>query len=843
MLRISVFLFYAIVFFGTVFSGRTQNLDGENMMALAQTTLSDSIVRNGRAHLFSGALLNPFLGRKHAWVLLLPPGYYDNPTREYPVLYFIHGTTSGSTGSGTLPSALYLFNQMQAGNGLPFIVAWPSVGPNNMIGPMEKFFFQTFMPYVENRFRISRHPEHTAITGHSMGGRVATMSALKHPEKFAAFYQHGNAASVIDNSGKPTSHYNAYLHEVRAAMEDGFQDLRPDSTLIVRDGNVSNNGDDWRNLYFISQFMQVYPDTLEPPCPHTPSCIWEQAGNRILPWLDRQWIPVLRSESQNSTFVGEEGISDTVFFRLDKAPTASVEVLVQVPAGLSASSGSLTFTTQDWNQPKALVLQGVDDNLANGERWEVVRFSIVSGDARFHRRRMFNLRVLVTDNETPSRISFGRIGKLTNPPFRSHSSGYNVAEQANLESRSFVWGDTLVHSKRQNVTLALHLSNPHPQQSTKVRVILDSLRLGQSSPFTPYFAGPEDLNGFTDTLVIFPPGTRLKEIILPPTIDARNEGTEIAQFSLTCLEGGRNAERGKFPTANLGLSDFHLNHAQTGNALIISEFSLGNGPNEAVLEIFNPDYRDVGSSNLKLKIMRQPGVWTDSVGFLLLPNGASIHTGEVMVIGGETTNDTLREKLDLISPALNQLTGNEVIGLFRGTTLVDVIGVPGQTTTNGWRAGGLNGATRGTILRKPSVFQTHNNFASELSADSSTSQWIAAPRNYRENLGIHIFQRIRPGRISNANPADPCETTGLGFPQTEFQEIRLYPNPGHDEFSVSAGESIQAIQLLDLEGKFVQQGLVSGKDGKINLEGQPRGMYLLRIKTGSSVKTLKLLHH
>lgn len=831
-----------ISFCGIMSFAKAQNLDSENMMPLASTTISDSIVRNGRAHYFHGSLYNPFIQRFHAWLVLLPPGYHQNPDRKYPVLYFMHGTSKGSTGNGTLESALYLYNQMEAGVCSPFIVVWPSVGPNNMIGPMEKFFFEIFIPHIEGRFRISPRPEHRAITGHSMGGRVATMSALKHPEKFIAFWQHGNAASVIDNAGRPASHYNAFLHEVPAAFADGYMDLKHDSTLIVRDGNVVNNGDDWRNLYFITQYMQVHADTLAPPCPHNSFCIWQQAGSVILRWLDRQWSPVIKEESQGTTIVGEDNISDTYTLVLDKQPDQPVKIAILPSEGLQASPDTLIFLPQNWNLPQNVTVQAQANSVADGHRWRVVRHKVISSDVRFHNRRVFNVRVLITDSERPTEVSFARIGKLTNPPFRSHSAGYSVAEHANLELHQFVnRNDTITHCKRQNVVLAVHLKNPHPLLPVTVTVKLDSLRLRQSSAHTPNFAQSADLNGFTDTTIVFEPGQIMKEIIIAPTIDQLPEGTELAQFSLACPSGGRGAVRGKFPFANVALSDYQIDRQQTGNAIIISEWFKGREPNDVAIELFNPDYRDVGSSNLKIKVMRQPGIWTDSVSNLLWPNGGSVRIGDVLVIGGETQNDTLREKIDIITPALNNLSGNEVIGLFRGNTLIDVIGLPGQTTTTGWTAGSEAGASMKTMIRKPSVFLPNANFATEIIANATTSQWYIEPKGYMEQLGFHIFQRNRPTLLQNTSPIDTCviSQTKPVFFNTSLP-ITLFPNPAGKELTLTLETDWQGAEstLINPLGRIIEKKRMTGRQVNFQVEHLSSGIYFIQVRTQHQQKTI-----
>jgi uncharacterized protein (DUF1800 family) len=66
------------------------------------------------------------------------------------------------------------------------------------------------------------------------------------------------------------------------------------------------------------------------------------------------------------TTVTEGGASDSFVFALNRAPTGPVTVTVSSNTRVTTSPASLVFTTTNWNQPQAFVVNAVDNGTADG---------------------------------------------------------------------------------------------------------------------------------------------------------------------------------------------------------------------------------------------------------------------------------------------------------------------------------------------------------------------------------------------------------------------------------------------------------------------------------------------
>jgi enterochelin esterase-like enzyme len=130
--------------------------------------------------------------RKYA--VYLPPDY-EKPQRSYPVLYLLHGGGDDQTGWVQFGEVLHIADQtINNGNATPMIIVMPDANegrrgyfndPRNE-WRYEDFFFEEFMPYIEETYRIKGEKRYRAVAGLSMGGGGSFMYALHHPELFSS---------------------------------------------------------------------------------------------------------------------------------------------------------------------------------------------------------------------------------------------------------------------------------------------------------------------------------------------------------------------------------------------------------------------------------------------------------------------------------------------------------------------------------------------------------------------------------------------------------------------------------------------------------------------------------
>ena len=123
----------------------------------------------------------------HAW---LPDAYAAEPTRRFPVLYWLHGSNSVSTGIAPISAAF----SAAVRDGLipPLIVVFPNGLPNGMwcdaasgLQPVESMLIDDLIPEVDARFRTIAESRARLLEGFSMGGYGAARLGLLYSGRFA----------------------------------------------------------------------------------------------------------------------------------------------------------------------------------------------------------------------------------------------------------------------------------------------------------------------------------------------------------------------------------------------------------------------------------------------------------------------------------------------------------------------------------------------------------------------------------------------------------------------------------------------------------------------------------
>ncbi len=134
------------------------------------------------------------LGGERNYAVYLPPDY-ETSERSYPVLYLLHGATDNHTGWVQFGEVLHIADKaIREGTATPMIIVMPD-GDTGRMGYFnnlddawnyEDFFFDEFMPHVEQKFRIKSEKRYRAIAGLSMGGGGTFMYALHRPDLFSS---------------------------------------------------------------------------------------------------------------------------------------------------------------------------------------------------------------------------------------------------------------------------------------------------------------------------------------------------------------------------------------------------------------------------------------------------------------------------------------------------------------------------------------------------------------------------------------------------------------------------------------------------------------------------------
>ena len=140
------------------------------------------------------SLPSKILKGERKFAVYLPPDY-DSSRRSYPVLYLLHGYTDDHTGWIQFGEVLRIADKaILNGESTAMIIVMPDadtgqVGYTNALSGKwnyEDFFFEEFIPHVEDRFRIKKNKRFRAIAGLSMGGGGSFIYALRRPDLFSS---------------------------------------------------------------------------------------------------------------------------------------------------------------------------------------------------------------------------------------------------------------------------------------------------------------------------------------------------------------------------------------------------------------------------------------------------------------------------------------------------------------------------------------------------------------------------------------------------------------------------------------------------------------------------------
>src|SRR5262245_60467882 len=123
------------------------------------------------------------LGTERLFSILLPSGYNDSDKR-YPVVYLFHG--GGQDHTAFMARSVFppLARKQEA------IVVMPAADRNYSAlsadgqARYNAYVASELVDYVDANYRTIASPQSRAIAGISMGGRIATMTALLHPQRF-----------------------------------------------------------------------------------------------------------------------------------------------------------------------------------------------------------------------------------------------------------------------------------------------------------------------------------------------------------------------------------------------------------------------------------------------------------------------------------------------------------------------------------------------------------------------------------------------------------------------------------------------------------------------------------
>ncbi|MBN2697798.1 MAG: esterase [Bacteroidales bacterium] len=219
-------------------------------------------------------------------VIYTPPGYRDDGSTEYPVLYLVHGMTdTEETWFKVGRVNRILDNLIAEGKAEPMIIVMPYANPfpallkknrDTDVNLLRTDHFTSEMlreiiPFMEANYRVLGDPGHRAIAGFSLGGRQCLAAGLGHPEVFGWVFAFAPAIFDREMEGNFKNLYavpevlnaNLKILSVSCGKDDGL--IRSARALmnefeergIQYDSFITEGGHTWMNCrLFISEAAQ-----------------------------------------------------------------------------------------------------------------------------------------------------------------------------------------------------------------------------------------------------------------------------------------------------------------------------------------------------------------------------------------------------------------------------------------------------------------------------------------------------------------------------------------------------------------------------------------------------------
>ena len=146
-----------------------------------------------------------FLRNQRDIVVYLPPGYDDQVSQRFPILYMHDGQNLFDGATSFVPGMDWRVGQtadrlIESGAIQPLIIAGiyntgksriqeytPTKAPKLGGGRADryaKFLLQELMPFIQNDYRVLQGPSFTGIAGSSLGGLVSLYVGLQTPRVF-----------------------------------------------------------------------------------------------------------------------------------------------------------------------------------------------------------------------------------------------------------------------------------------------------------------------------------------------------------------------------------------------------------------------------------------------------------------------------------------------------------------------------------------------------------------------------------------------------------------------------------------------------------------------------------
>ncbi|MCF3106136.1 esterase [Streptomyces roseoverticillatus] len=151
--------------------------------------LSRTGAATGTATNFVVTVNTPEVAGEHKIRILLPGDYEANPTKRYPVLYFLHGASDNPGNPNlaypALAAAKSMITVIPDGGRRGWYANWRDQNTAAGAQNWENFHINQVIPFIDANLRTVADKKARAVAGLSMGGFGSLHYAQTHPELFS----------------------------------------------------------------------------------------------------------------------------------------------------------------------------------------------------------------------------------------------------------------------------------------------------------------------------------------------------------------------------------------------------------------------------------------------------------------------------------------------------------------------------------------------------------------------------------------------------------------------------------------------------------------------------------
>ncbi|OFE18384.1 hypothetical protein BA895_12200 [Humibacillus sp. DSM 29435] len=171
-------------------------------------------------------------GARREFVTYLPPSYFTEPNRRYPVVYLLHGINGGSREWEPRKMDAVLDDLTARGLAESIVIMpdgeslWYLDQPGGV--PWRSMFLTEMVPLVDREYRTLAQRDFRALSGVSMGGFGAFSIGLSNPEMFSSLASHIGSLGYTPSGPTPITQAGAMTTEQLSRFDFYFDACEDD---------------------------------------------------------------------------------------------------------------------------------------------------------------------------------------------------------------------------------------------------------------------------------------------------------------------------------------------------------------------------------------------------------------------------------------------------------------------------------------------------------------------------------------------------------------------------------------------------------------------------------------